>query len=269
MGEQLNLDKYFERICYAGDRAPTISVLNALHVAHATHIPFENVDVLLNRPISLHLCDLFDKLVTRGRGGYCFEQNSLFAAILEQIGFSVTRLAARVLLGSSRIAPQTHMLLGVDIDGHTYLADVGFGCDCFLQPLFLEEGGEVDIFGWQHRLKRQGESWVLQTRVAGSWMDQYAFTLEEHYPVDYEVANYYVATFPQSFFRQNLVAQALRTDVRFTLHNSRLIESRSSSHQTSRTLDAGEIAGVLSQLFGIDLPPGTPIPMAPSHQAAG
>jgi N-hydroxyarylamine O-acetyltransferase len=265
MGEPLKLEKYFDRIGYAGDRAPTLPVLKALHVAHATHIPFENIDVLLNRPISLDLGHLFRKLVTSRRGGYCFEQNSLFAAVLEEIGFSVTRLAARVRLGSTRIAPRTHMLLKVDIDRIPYLADVGFGGACFLEPIALEAGRAVELFGWQHRLEKQGESWVLQSLVEGSWMDQYAFTLEEAHPADYEVANYYVSTFPESHFRHILVAQAQRTDVRYALHNAKLIESRGSSAQESRTVDESEIPGLLTHLFGIRLPVGTRIPIAPSR----
>src|SRR5438093_5316594 len=102
------------RIEYAGSLAPSRQTLDALHLAHATHIPFENLDVLLGRPIRLDLDGLQAKLVRGRRGGYCFEQNLLFAAVLERLGFRVTRLAARVRYGTTRLLPRTHMLMKVD-----------------------------------------------------------------------------------------------------------------------------------------------------------
>src|SRR5690349_15099497 len=123
----LDLDAYLDRIGYAGPRLPTRRVLEGLHLAHTTHVPFENLDILLGRPIRLDLDSLQAKLVRDRRGGYCFEQNTLFAAGLEQMGFAVTRLAARVRFGASRLLPRTHMLLRVDVEGEPFLADVGFG----------------------------------------------------------------------------------------------------------------------------------------------
>src|SRR4029453_18893395 len=102
---------YFERIAYAGDRAPSKATLDAVHLAHATHIPFENLDILLGHPIRLDLDNLQAKLVRGGRGGYCFEQNRLFAAALQALGFSVTTLGARVRFGATSIRPRTHMTL--------------------------------------------------------------------------------------------------------------------------------------------------------------
>ena len=110
---------------------PTLNTLQALHLAHATHIPFENLDVLWGRPSALDIDTLAAKLIDGRRGGYCFEQNALFAAVLEQIGFPMIRLAARVRLGAARIGPRTHMLLAVGIEGEKWLADVGSeGMDC-------------------------------------------------------------------------------------------------------------------------------------------
>jgi hypothetical protein len=123
----IDLDAYFTRIGYAGVRRPIMETLRALHLAHATHIPFENLDVLLGRRILLDLESLQTKLVRGRRGGYCFEQNALFAAVLERLGFTVTRLAARVRMGVTRVLPRTHVALAVDVDGGSWLADVGFG----------------------------------------------------------------------------------------------------------------------------------------------
>src|SRR6185369_15650915 len=96
MPHRLDLDAYLARIAYPGPREPTGAVLDALHEAHVTAIPFENLDVRLHRPISLTLPDLEAKLVAGGRGGYCFEQNTLFAAVLRELGFVVRTLEARV-----------------------------------------------------------------------------------------------------------------------------------------------------------------------------
>src|SRR5262249_30740485 len=134
----LDLDAYLTRINQVGPLAPTQQVLERLHLAHTTHIPFENLNVLLGRPIRLDLDSLQAKLVRDRRGGYCFEQNTLFASVLEQIGFRVTRLAARVRLGAHRLLPRTHMLLRVDVDGQPWLADVGFGGAGLLQPILLK-----------------------------------------------------------------------------------------------------------------------------------
>src|SRR5262245_62565608 len=118
----IDLAAYFERIAYAGDRSPSRATLDALHLAHATHIPFEDLDILLGRPIRLDLASLQAKLVAGRRGGYCFEQNALFAAVLEQLGFAVTRLAARVRFRTDRVLGRTHMALRVDVGGVPLLA---------------------------------------------------------------------------------------------------------------------------------------------------
>ena len=264
MANSLNLDEYLARIDYQGPLNPNVALLRDLHVAHATHIPFENVDVLLGKPIALDLPNLETKLVTNRRGGYCFEQNTLFAAVLEQIGFTVTCLGARVRLGSTRVAPRTHMLLLVKAEGKPFLADVGFGTDGFLDPIPLGVDAKIEQYGWFHRLEREGELWVLRTMIEGVWTDQYAFSLEEQYPADYEVANFYTSAHPTSIFRQILVAQAQSTRGRLALHNSKLIEAAGSESQTSRTLAESEILPILAERFGLRLPPGTRIPIAPS-----
>src|SRR3954471_2052207 len=148
----LDLGAYLERVGYSGDLVPGEAVLEALHLAHATHIPFENLDILLGRPVLLDLESLQAKLVRGQRGGYCFEQNTLFAAALEELGFSVTRLAARVRSGASGPRPRTHMLLRVDVEGWPWLADVGFGGDGLLLPVPLVAGRVAHQYAWAFRV---------------------------------------------------------------------------------------------------------------------
>jgi N-hydroxyarylamine O-acetyltransferase len=256
----VDLDAYLERIGYAGPRRPTLDVLKGLHLAHATHIPFENLDILLGRPIRLDLESLQAKLVRARRGGYCFEHNTLFAAALESLGFAVTRLAARVRLGTTRVGPRTHMLLTVAVDGALWVADVGFGGGGLLEPLPLAPG-EARQYGWAYRLVEESGSWVLQVFQAGTWLDLYAFTLEPHLPVDFEVANYFTATHPDSYFRRTLTAQLPTPEARFTLRSGELTVER--GEQVSRRAVADdELLSVLSESFGLDFPPGTRFPLA-------
>ena len=151
----LDLDAYLARIAYAGTLDPTLETLKALHFAHTSAIPFENLDILLGRVISLNLADLQAKLVTSRRGGYCFEQNALFAAALESLGFDVIRLAARVRFGTTEIRPRTHMLLEVRVDHELWLADVGFGCSSPLYPVRLRQGEPEQQGGWSFRVRNE------------------------------------------------------------------------------------------------------------------
>jgi N-hydroxyarylamine O-acetyltransferase len=263
MAVTLDLDAYLQRIDYRGDIEPTLEVLRALHLAHATHIPFENIDVLLGRPVALDLASLEAKLVKNSRGGYCFEQNTLFAAVLERIGFAVTTLAARVRHARTQISPRTHMLLLVVVEKKPYLADVGFGSAGFIEPLALESNRTVEQFGWLHRLEQDGAGWILQTRIGSEWVDQYYFMLEPQYPIDYEVANYYTSTFPTSIFRLIPLVQFQSTTKRLMLRNSTVIETRNSDSVASyKTIEESELLAVLAEQFGLRLPPGTRIPVA-------
>ncbi|HEY0675483.1 MAG TPA: arylamine N-acetyltransferase [Immundisolibacter sp.] len=247
----LDLERYLRRVDYRGGLQPTAQVLAELHLAHVRHIPFENLDVLLGRGIRLDVPSLFAKLVTAGRGGYCFEKNHLFAAVLEQLGFAVRRLAARVVWRTQRVLPRTHMLLRVEADGRPWLADVGFGGMGPLLPLSLEAGVAQPQFVWRYRLTQQDDTWRLQTG-AQTWDDLYEFTLHAQTPADYDMANYYVSTHPESRFVQGLVAHRLAPERRLILIGDQLTEDRGHA-ATSRRLDGrAELADAL--IDGIGLP---------------
>jgi N-hydroxyarylamine O-acetyltransferase len=254
---RFDLDAYLGRIGYAGPLHPTAAVLEGLHLAHATHIPFENLDILLGRPIRLDLESLHAKLVGAKRGGYCFEQNTLFAAVLEKIGYPVTRLAARVRLGARRISPRTHMLLRVEADEAVWIADVGFGGEGLLKPLPLVAGEIARQCAWSFRLVEEGNLWVLQGLQRGTWQDQYAFTLEPNYEADFEVANHYTSTYPSSHFVHTLTAQLPTPEARYILRDRELVVARA-EEETSRTVEDGEpLLRVLAEIFGLGFPPGT------------
>jgi len=252
--DTFDLDAYFRRIGYAGARAPSRATLDALHLAHATHIPFENLDILLGRPIRLDLASLQAKLVAGRRGGYCFEQNRLFATVLETLGFAVTPLAARVRFGTTSILPRTHMTLQVEVDGDRVLADVGFGIHGLLLPVSLAQAAEARQFAWTYRVAEDAGLRVLQLRTGGAWIDLYAFTLERHFAVDYEMANHYTSTHPASPFMNRILMRALTDDGRVTVMNRDATIWRGNTPHKFELEDRRALRGLLLEYFGVDLP---------------
>jgi N-hydroxyarylamine O-acetyltransferase len=252
------LRAYAARIGYEGDFTPSLETLRALHLAHATHIPFENLDILLGRPIRLDLDSLCAKLIAGRRGGYCFEHNALFAAVLEAARFRVRRLAARVRMGATGVRPRLHMLLAVEVAGEWWLADVGFGADGLLHPVPLRAGEAAPQFVWTYRIAAEGELFVLQSQRPEGWVDLYAFTLEEQHPIDYEVSNYFTSTNPTSVFVKMLLVQLPGRERRLMVMNRKLVER--SAEGTSERMLAGdrELLDVLADCFGLSFEAGTP-----------
>jgi N-hydroxyarylamine O-acetyltransferase len=225
MSSPLDLDRYFKRIGYTGPQAATLDVLRDLQRLHPLSIAFENLDPLTGRRVHLDLPALVDKLIERRRGGYCFEQNRLFAQVLTQLGFDVTPLIARVLWGREpdAVTPRTHMLLSVAIDGEAWVADVGFGAVTLTAPLRLITGVPQPT---THELFRFADAahgqYDLEVNSADMWVKTYRFDLQRAEWIDYEVSNWYTSTHPESFFTTSLVACRVTPEGRLTLFNDRL-----------------------------------------------
>ncbi|MBC8022197.1 MAG: arylamine N-acetyltransferase [Burkholderiales bacterium] len=218
-----DLDAYFERLGYDGPGEARLRTLERLHALHAEKIPFENLSPFVGEPVRLDLESLQDKLLRRGRGGWCFEHNILFANMLEAIGFDVTRLAARVRwnVPADRVTARSHMLLHIRLPEGEYIADVGFGGLTLTAPLQLEPGVEQATPHEPHRIDRERDLYVLQARVAGEWSALYSFELAEQQLADYEVSNWYLCHHPESQFLKTIIAARAEPSRRHALRGTR------------------------------------------------
>lgn len=251
--ESLDLEAYLGRIGHRGPREATAGTLRALVRAHTESLSFENVDVVLGRGISLETADLERKLVRAGRGGYCFEHNLLFAAALERLGFPVTRHLGRVRRGSDLVRYRAHATLVVEADGQRWLTDVGFGDEGPLAPLPLAEGAGAEVGGWRWRVVPDDDQWVVQSLHRDGWFDLYAFREERHFPVDFEVSNYYTAHSPRSTFTGRLIAMRGGADIRYLLRGRELIGSTPDGRSECRELTGEQTVNALRDLFRVRL----------------
>lgn len=258
MSHTLNLDNYFKRIGYSGPRAATLEVLQAIHRLHPRAIPFENLDPLARRAVKLDLESVERKLVDDHRGGYCFEQNTLLANVLQELGFRVTPLLGRVLWGREpgAVPPRTHMVLQIDLDNEAWIADVGFGSVTLTAPLRLSPGlaqrTELGIF----RLADASHN-ALYLEVQArdqSWWRVYRFDLHPVEWVDYETANWYTSTSPEAIFASNLIVCRVLDEARLTLLNDQLNERAADGSVLAeqRLANAEELAACLRDRFGLN-----------------
>ena len=204
----LDFAAYLERIGLGGHERPT---LPEVHRAHVTSIPFENLDPHRGIPVSLAQEDLERKLVHERRGGYCFEQNLLFASALEDLGLQVEPMLARVRVGTApgTLRPRSHLVLRVTGgDGGVWHADVGFGLGTLLEPIPFgaDSSRSCEQSGWSFRVAQDGPELVLQTLLDGIWSDVYGFAPEPVPHVDIETSNWFTCTHPRSPFVFGLVA---------------------------------------------------------------
>jgi N-hydroxyarylamine O-acetyltransferase len=257
MSHLVDVPAYLQRIRWSGPLAPGFATLQALAAHHAAAIPFENLDPLLGKPVALDLPSLEAKLVRGGRGGYCFEHNTLFAEALSANGFEVTRLAARVLWGrgDDAVTPRSHMLLKIDLDEGPVVADVGFGGLTLTGALRLEADTAQPTPHEPFRLVAVDDGWRMQARVGAEWKSLYRFDLQRQHPIDYEASNWFLSTHPDSRFVVNLIAARAAPDRRFALLNRDFAVHHLDGGTERRRLDSpDEIAEVLRRDFLVALP---------------
>ncbi|MCB5180230.1 arylamine N-acetyltransferase family protein [Streptomyces antimicrobicus] len=255
-GDRLDLDGYLERIGYGGELRPDLATLAAVQRAHTAAVPFENLDVLLGRPVALDLPGLERKLVRGGRGGYCYEQNSLLAAALERIGFDVAARGARNRTRGDALLPVTHALLVVTVDGEPWLVDAGFGANGPTEPVPLRPGSGTTQGDWDFGVAEEDEGLlVLRTRRTGEpWRDLYAFAPQRLYPVDFALMNHWSSTHPASFFTGRLVAMLPGRTRRLALVQRELVRWLPGGHEERSAVAPEELPGTVEREFGIRLP---------------
>jgi N-hydroxyarylamine O-acetyltransferase len=254
MSAELDLEAYLGRIGLQARPLADLEGMRTLHLAHATTIPFENLDIQMGLPIRLDLGSLQAKLVRRRRGGYCFEHNTLFLAVLRAVGFDAIPCEARVRLGALEVLPRTHMLLLVRLDGSQWLCDVGFGGEGLLHPVPID-GEAHGQFLNTYRVAEEGGLRVLQSFHHGAWEDLYAFEPEPRLPIDFELANHYTSTHPESRFMKTLTAQLPGPEVRRILRNRAYAELRGDQVE-GREWRPEEVISNLREAFGIEVPEG-------------
>ena len=256
-GQDFDLDSYLQGIAHSGDHSPSLDTLRQLHLLHSQGITFENLDPFLGRPVALDPASLQAKLIHSRRGGYCYEHNLLFWHALEAIGFKVGGLAARVLWGKPEDAlpPRSHMLLRVEIDGRTWLADVGFGILTQTAPLLLEPGLVQQTPHEPFRILERDGEYTVQAEVAGEWRTLYRFDTAPHYKVDYTAPNYYLSTNPTSHFVTGLIAARALPDRRLALAGNRFaVHHLVGPTERREVATAAQLADLLGSEFGIDVP---------------
>lgn len=251
----LNSRAYLERIHYNGSLAPTAETLRDLQVAHLLAVPFENLSIHAKQPIVLEDDALFTKIVERRRGGFCYEANGLFAALLRALGFEVAMLSAEVANPAGEFGPNfDHMTLMVSLD-QRWLVDVGFG-DSFLEPLLLDERDPQVQGNRAYRILPEGTHLVLWQREENDkWQAQYRFTLQPYNYADYAEMCHYHQTSPESHFTKARICSRATADGRLTLSGMRFITTSRSGERQSRQerilTSENEYADVLRHQFGI------------------
>jgi len=251
----MRLADYLSRIRQPAPSDADADALQRLHRAHRETFLFDNLTIQTGGRIALAVCDLERKFLDEGRGGYCFEHNSLFAAALREIDLASTALLGRVRRGPPHRWCRTHMVLRVPIGADVWLADVGFGAMGLLDPIPLREGAISAQGGFTYRLRRERELWVLSARDAAAEMDLYEFTDDPQTPWDIEVANHFTSTHLESIFRTSLTVQGTRGSARTILRSGTLTRYRDGV-LSEEPVARERLADVARAQFGIELPQG-------------
>lgn len=262
MSHGVDIAAYLKRIGYDGTLKPTVDTLDALIAAHQRSIVFENLTPLMGAPVvDLGGDALFDKMVHRARGGYCFEQNGLFLVVLTELGFDAEARGARVVWMrpdglDGPPAAQTHQLLSVRIPGveQRYLVDVGFGGQTPTAALTFTPGRVQQTRHEPYRLRALGLEWVLETQIGDRWHPLYVFADRPVPQIDLEVGSWYVSTYPESHFVTGLSAAMVTDEARWNLGGRHLRVHHRDGHTDKTELrNASEVLQVLMGTYGLDV----------------
>ena len=252
----MDVPTILHRINYDGPVGAKLDILRRLHRAWVQTVPFENLDIHLGRIIALDEERIFDKIAMHHRGGWCFEMNGLFAALLRAIGFEVTLLSACVFNEQGEPGREfVHLCLMVTApsDESRWLSDVGFG-DSFAEPLRLEPGMEQVIDDQLYRIGNDGDDYVFQRRTSeGDWQSRYAFSLVPRRLEQFAGMCHDLQTDPESHFVKRAMCTRHTSTGRVTLAGNKLIITDGAVRSETIVPDANAYAAALGDCFGIVL----------------
>src|SRR6202158_2510152 len=259
----MEVQAYLQRIHYQvplppragrpGNDRPSIDHLRSLHRGHLFTVPFENLDIHLGRKIVCDEARILHKIVNEHRGGFCYELNGAFAALLRTLGFRVTLLSGRVAREDGSYGPEfDHLTLRVDLD-EPWLADVGFG-EGFLEPLRLASRMEQEQIGRIYRLTSIDAVFDLEVMPEGRWKKEYAFTLQPRELSDFAGMCHYYQTSPESHFTRQRICSLATPEGRITLSDEKLIETRRALRQETSLSGDHDWQAKLREVFGVVLP---------------
>ena len=252
-----NLALYLQRLGFDAPPAPTLETLCQLQLRHTGAFPFENLNTLSGQPVLIDLPSIEQKVLHDGRGGYCYELNNLFLALLQTLGFDARGISGRVVMGQPEGAwtARTHRLSLVTLDGVRYITDVGFGGMVPTAPLMLDTPVEQFTPHEPYRIEQHEDGYTLRANVAGEWRAMYIFDLQRQEDIDYAVGNWYVSTHPESPFARQLMVARTGEGWRRTLNNGSFAIHRIGSETERRQVtDVDELLGLLRSEFDIRVP---------------
>lgn len=249
---------YLQRLGYDTPPPPTLQTLQDLQLRHVCTFAFESLSTLLHLPVPIDLPSVEQKVLFDGRGGYCYELNQMFLALLQDLGFDARGITGRVVMGGPADAhtARTHRLSLVTLDGVRYISDVGFGGMVPSSPLQLDNQAVQASAHEPYRLTFDGQgSYTLWAQVGEEWRGLYVFDLQVQAGIDYEIGNWYVSSHPGSPFVGQLKVARLAPGKRFTLNNASYAVHYLDRPSEKRVIDsADELIALLSDTFGIRLP---------------
>ncbi len=248
----MDVHAYLERMGYTGSLEPTAEMLRELQRTHMFNVPFENLDIHNHRFFQIDVPSIYEKIVLRHRGGFCYELNGLFIWLLRELGFDMTLPAGRVFVDGELGPEFGHMNMLIQLE-ERWLADVGFGYS-FVEPLRLDEEGEQKQFGRSYRVARSGEEYTLLIKDPDTgWEPQYVLSLVPHELSEWEEMNVWQQTSPDSFFTKKRVCSLATEKGRITLRHTRLLITEDFERQVIKIRNREEYNRLLSEIYGIVL----------------
>ncbi len=253
IADNFRLQAYFKRIGFQGEPGNTLATVTELMRRQIFSVPFENLDVQAGKGVSMVPEAIVEKIIERGRGGYCYEVNGLFAMALRALGIDYQFVACRPMTYPV-LRPRTHMAVVVQLEGEPWLCDLGFGSYGIRAPLRLAAAGtevrqDYDTFFLERPNERD---YVLKAKVDGEWSNQYGFDLWPQQWIDFVPANHLNATHPEALFVQKLVVVLHAPDGRRILFGNQFKQVRG-TEVTTRTVPDEEVGEVLRNAFGLSV----------------